>query len=174
MRRALLASLITAILVFGLLRYKTSSAPKSLRIAVGGPQPAAVAPPAPGPSPASAPSRAAPPATEVPRATEPARTAPPPPATTTSHTVAGPVETNQFGPVQVVLTVQGTKVTDVQTPELPTDRARSAYISSVAGPILRQEALTAQSAQIDTVSGATYTSDSFAQSLQAALTRAGV
>ena len=175
MRRAFLASLITAILVFGLLRYKTSSAPKSLRIAVGDPRPTAAASPSPGPSPADnedlAPTTEAPPRTAAP---PPATTAAPPPASTASHTVAGPVETNQFGPVEVVLTVQGTKVTDVQTPQLPTDRARSAYISSVAGPILRQEALTAQSAQIDTVSGATYTSYSFAQSLQAALTRAGI
>ncbi|HEU5003957.1 MAG TPA: FMN-binding protein [Actinomycetota bacterium] len=164
MRRALLVSLVTAVLVVGLLRYKTSSAPQSLRIAVGASPPAASASPTPGPD-----TEAPPPTTVAP----PAPTAAAPPATA-AHTVSGPVETNQFGPVQVVLTLQGSKITDVQTPELPTDRARSAYISSVAGPLLRREALAAQSAQIDTISGATYTSYSFAQSLQAALTKAGV
>ena len=49
---------------------------------------------------------------------------------------------------------------------------RSRYISQQAGPYLQQETLQAQSAQIDIVSGATYTSDSWAQSLQSALARA--
>ena len=52
---------------------------------------------------------------------------------------------------------------------VPNDRPRSAQISSIAAPILRREALAAQSASIDTVSGATYTSEAYAQSLQAAL-----
>ena len=88
--------------------------------------------------------------------------------------ISGPVETNQFGPVQVQITVSGSKITDVKTLALPTDRARSAYISSVAGPILTQEALQAQGTNIDSVSGASYTSYSFAQSLQAALSQAGL
>ena len=65
------------------------------------------------------------------------------------------------------------KVTDVVALELPTGR-RSGQISQYAGPILRQEALQAQSAKIDLVSGATYTSDAYTQSLQAALDQAGV
>jgi uncharacterized protein with FMN-binding domain len=58
--------------------------------------------------------------------------------------------------------------------QLPSDRARSQGISSDAGPQLRSEALRAQSARINTVSGATYTSDGYAQSLQSALDRAGI
>ena len=54
----------------------------------------------------------------------------------------------------------------------PFDRERSQYISQQAEPYLRQEALQAQSAQIDLVSGATYTSYSYAQSLQSALDKA--
>ncbi|MEA2566066.1 MAG: hypothetical protein QOD49_1243, partial [Actinomycetota bacterium] len=68
----------------------------------------------------------------------------------------------------------GQRVTDVRAPQLPYDRARSASISQYVAPVLRSEALAAQSAQIDTISGATYTSDAYAQSLQAALTQAGI
>ena len=67
----------------------------------------------------------------------------------------------------------GGKLTDVVALELPTGR-RSGQISNYAAPTLRQEALQAQSAKIDLVSGATYTSDAYTQSLQAALDQAGV
>ena len=63
-------------------------------------------------------------------------------------------------------------ITDVQAVQLPTDRAESAYISQQAGPWLRTEALKAQSANIDIISGATYTSQSYAQSLESALQQA--
>jgi len=60
----------------------------------------------------------------------------------------------------------------VKAIQLPSDRAQSAYISEVAGPLLRSEALQAQSAHIDIISGATYTSISYAQSLESALRQA--
>ena len=63
-------------------------------------------------------------------------------------------------------------ISDVQAVTLPTDRAESAYISSVVGPMLRTEVLQAQSANIDIISGATYTSQSYAQSLESALQQA--
>lgn len=85
----------------------------------------------------------------------------------------GPVEQNRYGPVQVRVTLSGNRIVDVQALELPTDRSRSYQISLFAGPELRQEALQAQSAQIHTVSGATYTSNGYRQSLQAALDQAG-
>jgi len=72
------------------------------------------------------------------------------------------------------LSAAGRRVTDVQAPQLPYDRPRSASISQYVAPVLRSEALAAQSAQIDTVPGATYTSDAYAQSLQAALAQAGM
>jgi uncharacterized protein with FMN-binding domain len=56
---------------------------------------------------------------------------------------------------------------------LPSDKPKSARISQAAGPRLRQEALSAQSANIDVVSGATYTSEGYAQSLQGALDQIG-
>lgn len=84
-------------------------------------------------------------------------------------TFAGGVVQIPFGPVQVQITVSGGKITDVQTLQMPSDRSRSAQIAAYSAPILRSEALTAQSAQIYIVSGATYTSDGYAQSLQSAL-----
>jgi uncharacterized protein with FMN-binding domain len=79
---------------------------------------------------------------------------------------------NRFGDVQVKVVVSNGHITDLQAVQLPSDRARSAYISQVAGPILRSEVLQAQSARIDIVSGATYTSESYAQSVESALQQA--
>jgi uncharacterized protein with FMN-binding domain len=89
-------------------------------------------------------------------------------------TITGPVVSTQFGTVQVQITVSGGKVTDVQALQLPNDRIRSMQISQYVGPILRSEALQAQSAQISLVSGATFTSEAYARSLQAALQQAGI
>jgi uncharacterized protein with FMN-binding domain len=76
-----------------------------------------------------------------------------------------------FGDVQVQLVISGGRITDVRPLQMPT-HARSGAISNYAGPQLRSEVLQAQSAQIDTVSGATYTSQAYAQSTQAALDQA--
>ena len=67
----------------------------------------------------------------------------------------------------------GGQITDVAALQLPSG-GRSGRISRAVEPILREEALQAQSANIDTVSGATYTSLAYAQSLQAALDQAGI
>ena len=90
-----------------------------------------------------------------------------------SATVDGPVVDTRYGAIQVEIVVSGGQLQDVVAIQLPTGR-RSGQISSAAAPILREEALQAQSASIDTVSGATYTSDAYAQSLQAALDQAGL
>jgi uncharacterized protein with FMN-binding domain len=87
--------------------------------------------------------------------------------------MTGPAVATMFGPVQVRVDLIGAHISDVQAVQLPSDFALSQQISAAAGPILRQEALKAQSAKIDTVSGATYTSQGYRQSLQAALDRAG-
>jgi uncharacterized protein with FMN-binding domain len=79
---------------------------------------------------------------------------------------------NQFGDTQVKITISGGRITDVQAVQLPFDRPRSAEISQYASPRLHDEVLQAQSAQIDSLSGATYTSDSYAQSVQSALDQA--
>lgn len=91
-----------------------------------------------------------------------------------SRTIVGPVETNFYGDVQVEIVVRGGQLVDVEATQLPSDRNRSREINSIAGPDLRQEALQARSARIDIISGATYTSVSYAQSLQGALDQAGL
>lgn len=73
-----------------------------------------------------------------------------------------------YGVVQVRITLVGSRLRDVTALSLP-QGGRSSDISSYAGPRLRQEALAAQSARIDTVSGASYTSAGYARSLQSAL-----
>jgi uncharacterized protein with FMN-binding domain len=83
--------------------------------------------------------------------------------------VLGPVVETKYGPVQVRVTLRSRRIVDVAATQLPSDLARSVEISNHAAPILHDEVLQAQSAQIDVVSGATYTSQGYIQSLQAAL-----
>ena len=87
----------------------------------------------------------------------------------TNGTVTGPVVQTPYGAVQVRVTSHGRHITNVTALRLPADTGYSQLLSQTAGPRLRQEALAAQSAHIDAVSGATYTSDGYAQSLQSAL-----
>jgi uncharacterized protein with FMN-binding domain len=90
----------------------------------------------------------------------------------TDGTVTGDTVSTRFGDVQVQVTISGGVITDVSALQLPSNDSHSARISQAAEPILRQEALTAQSANIDLLSGATYTSDAYARSLQSALDQA--
>ncbi|MEO6797814.1 MAG: FMN-binding protein [Candidatus Dormibacter sp.] len=78
----------------------------------------------------------------------------------------------RFGDVQVKVTITGGRIANVQGVQLPYDRQRSAEISQYAAPLLHDEVLQAQTAQVDSLSGATYTSDAYAQSVQAALDQA--
>jgi len=96
-------------------------------------------------------------------------------ATTTSDTVTivGAVEQNRYGAVQVSVTFTGNQITDVQTLQSPNRDRESVYIAQSSTPILAQEVLAAQSAKIDTVSGATYTSESYMQSVQSAIDQHG-
>jgi uncharacterized protein with FMN-binding domain len=84
-------------------------------------------------------------------------------------TVTGTVAQTQWGPVQVQITVQGKKILSATVLQIPSGNPRDQEINSYAVPILNQEASAASSAQIDTVSGATVTSDGYIQSLQAAI-----
>ncbi|WP_112262677.1 FMN-binding protein [Lentzea terrae] len=81
-----------------------------------------------------------------------------------TRTVSGPAVNTEEGTVQVQVTFQGTKITDVKALRAPNSNP-----TRMALPILRESALKAQSADIDTVSGATYTSEGYKQSLQAAI-----
>ncbi|MBV9096266.1 MAG: FMN-binding protein [Streptosporangiaceae bacterium] len=76
-----------------------------------------------------------------------------------------------YGLLDVKVTVTGTRITDVSVPSLQTAEPTSQQISEQAIPVLRSEVLSAQGAGIDAVSGATFTSEAYAQSLQAALDR---
>jgi uncharacterized protein with FMN-binding domain len=81
-----------------------------------------------------------------------------------AKTVSGPAVNTSEGTVQVQVTLQGTKITDVKALRAPNSNP-----TRMALPLLRASALKAQSADIDTVSGATATSEGYKQSLQAAI-----
>ncbi|WP_405878538.1 FMN-binding protein [Streptomyces sp. NBC_01136] len=93
---------------------------------------------------------------------------------TGTKTVTGDTVQTRWGPVQVRITLKNGKITDVTAVSYPSDNPRDQEINSYAIPQLRREALNAQSAQIDSVSGATYTSGGYKQSLQSALDSAGL
>jgi uncharacterized protein with FMN-binding domain len=87
-------------------------------------------------------------------------------------TYTGSVADAQWGYVQVQATIQGGRIANVQFLQYPSDRSRSIEINSYADPQLISEAIQAQSAQVDIVTGATDSSDAFIQSLSDALSQA--
>jgi uncharacterized protein with FMN-binding domain len=78
----------------------------------------------------------------------------------------------RYGAVQVAITVSGGQITDVSVPQYPNTERRDEEINAQAIPILISETKSAQNAQIDMVSGATFTSDGYTQSLQSAIDQA--
>ena len=111
----------------------------------------------------------------------PSPSASPSPSTTPSPSATAPSSTKTYtgdqvmtrwGPMQVEITVSGGKITAAQAVQYPSGNGRDAEINSYALPVLNQEVVDRQSAQIDTVSGATVTSDGYLQSLQSALDQA--
>jgi uncharacterized protein with FMN-binding domain len=90
-------------------------------------------------------------------------------SSTAPRTAVGDAYQNQFGTVQVQVTVSGKTITNVKFVQLTAYDQHSQEINSQAGPMLLQQTLDAQSANINGVSGATYTSTSYVQSLQSAL-----
>ncbi|MEU6277413.1 FMN-binding protein [Streptomyces populi] len=93
---------------------------------------------------------------------------------TGSRTVTGDTVQTRWGPVQVRITLKDGRITESAAVVYPSDNPRDQEINSYAIPQLRRETLAAQSARIDSVSGATYTSDGYRQSLQSALDSAGL
>jgi len=114
--------------------------------------------------PVLAPPRVPPPEPEVRRVSARMATTAGPVRTGTS-----PVYTTPFSVIQVRVTFTGKQLTRVETVELTGTGARTQAINDHAEPILREEALQAGSARIDVVSGATYTSQTYRRSLQAAI-----
>lgn len=166
-RRALIAIVTTVLALVLLLSFKTPDS-STLIAGKGTDLPAATSAPV-----ATVPATLSPEQDDTGVVATPAPTASAAPAGAIADgTQTGPAVNTRYGPVQVQVTIANGKVIDVTALELPFDRSRSAAISQYAEPILRSEALQAQNAQIDLVSGATYTSDAYAQSLQAALDQA--
>jgi uncharacterized protein with FMN-binding domain len=91
-----------------------------------------------------------------------------------SKTVTGSVTQTRWGPVQVQLKVAAGKITGVSVLQYPSGNGRDAEINNYALPILTQETISSQNANIDMVSGATVTSDGYLQSLQSALDQANL
>ncbi|MCU1671221.1 MAG: hypothetical protein JWP40_4148 [Blastococcus sp.] len=153
-RLAGLACLLGAavLLVLG----KAATAPPATKIALGRPQPS----PTPAPSSGAA-------------AAGRTGSAPVPPsggraASGGTGTFLGRPEDVGYGTVQVRVTLTTGRITDVQAVRLPSG-GRSSEIAAYAAPRLRSEVLAAQSANIDTVSGASFTSEGYARSVQSAL-----
>ncbi|MFE2043958.1 FMN-binding protein [Streptomyces sp. NPDC059477] len=87
-------------------------------------------------------------------------------------TVTGTAARTPYGPVQVRITVSGGRITGAETVQAPSG-GQSTQVTANAVPKLNQAAVAAGSARIDAVSGATYTSAGYKESLQSALDRAG-
>ncbi|MFB7944197.1 FMN-binding protein [Kitasatospora phosalacinea] len=90
-------------------------------------------------------------------------------ADASARTVTGSAADTRYGPVQVKVTVAGGRISSIDVVQYPTRDRRDQEINEYAIPVLNQEAIAAQSADIDVVSGATYTSDGYTRSLQSAL-----
>ncbi|WP_149184760.1 FMN-binding protein [Streptomyces sp. TRM49041] len=123
-------------------------------------------------SPRSAPASASPSPTRSAGTPSAPKTTSAPPAPTT-RTVTGAAIGTAHGPIQVQITLTGSRITAARAVKSPSSSPRTREISSTAIPKLNEATVQAQSADIDTVSGATYTSDGYRQSLQSALDRAG-
>jgi uncharacterized protein with FMN-binding domain len=89
-----------------------------------------------------------------------------------TRAVTGAVDNTQYGPMQVEVILQGRKITAVKVLQQTDTGTMSQQIDANAIPQLKRETLTAQSARIDAVSGASYTSAGYIQSLQSALDKA--
>lgn len=164
MRRVILAICATAAALALLLSFKTHTQP-----GIGTSPAAALGTPAPGtgdtaaaaaPSPAASAVKAKSTSKSTPKAST---------GSTTAKTVTGEAWPTIYGPVQVQVTVSAGKVTAVTATEYPEETPRDYQINSYAIPQLNSEATAAGSASIDSVSGATYTSQGYVGSLQSAL-----
>ncbi len=91
----------------------------------------------------------------------------------TTRSATGSVASYRYGQLSVTVTERGARITDVEMASLNETDSRSVEIDDQAVPQLRQEVLSAQSANIDGVSGATFTSEAYVQSLQSALDQLG-
>jgi uncharacterized protein with FMN-binding domain len=160
-KRGAITTLLTAIGVALLINFKTPSQQGlaafggHTAVAVGQPSTTSGASPSTGPTPSSGTT-----ATDTPQ-----------PTTAASKTYTGPAINYYFGTAQVQVTIANGQISSVVALQLPNE-GQSAWISQQVEPMLRSEVLSAQSANIDLISGATYTSQAYIQSLQGALDQA--
>jgi uncharacterized protein with FMN-binding domain len=168
MRRAILTLGSTAAGLAALLSFKTHST--AAAVADPGSSPAAASASAAGqPASVASPTKAKAKAKAKPRASAGAGSG----ASMATRTVTGAVESTMYGPMQVKVTLAGTRITNVAVVQETNDGQESQQIDSFSVPKLTAETLAAQSARIDTVSGATQTSTGYIGSLQSALDQAG-
>ena len=92
----------------------------------------------------------------------------------TAKKYTGDAVSTRYGDVQVEITVKNGTITDAQVTEVPWSNGRDQEINSRAVPVLNSEAVDAQSADIDMVSGATFTSQGYIESLQSAIDQANL
>ena len=87
-------------------------------------------------------------------------------------TYTGPVVDAYYGLIQIAAIIQGGQLVGIKVLKYPSDRRTSVFINEQALPLLQDEVISAQSANVDIISGATLTSEAFIRSLGAALTKA--
>ena len=170
MKRVILATFGTIAALVGLLSYKSHRPVASST--VGLPSAALATTAAPSHSARARRSSSAPPNRRRTTSSSPM------PRTTTAsgaaRTVMGSAVTTRYGVVQVKVVTSAKRITAVSFAQLTAFDGHSAEINNQAGPQLLQETLSAQSAHVDGVSGATYTSDGYRTSLQYALDQVGI
>jgi uncharacterized protein with FMN-binding domain len=176
MRRAVIATAGTVVALVALLDYKSSSGLHTSDVAVGASAgasaPATTTTPTTSPASGDTGGTAGSPGTTAPTSTAPTSTEP----TTTVPAAAsgswtGTDVSYRYGTIAVQITVADGRITAITVPQETAQDPRSESINSQAVPILTAEALKAQGLNFDVVSGATYTSDAFAQSFSSALNK---
>ncbi|MCL4392127.1 FMN-binding protein [Patescibacteria group bacterium] len=158
---------VSLFLIFGIYVLLSRSSPANQQVAATTPESSATAPLSRKKNPAS--SATAPTPAQSPMPTSQMHMGM---GTYKDGTYTGSVANAFFGNVQVQATISGGKITDVQFLQYPSDRSYSQYVNSQAMPYLTQEAIQAQSSNVNIVSGATQTSQAFQQSLASALSQA--
>ncbi|MFN8619566.1 MAG: FMN-binding protein [Chloroflexota bacterium] len=128
--------------------------------------------PTPAPSVDPLASPAASPAPDALACASPAASPLPSPSAIADVTLTGQTVDTRFGPVQVQVTLEGSTIVDVQPLQMPNDRPRSARITQIVTPMLHDDVIAQQSARIHVISGATYTVQAYAMSVQSALDQA--
>ncbi len=171
MRRAVLTLGTTAAGLAALLSFKTHSTATADAAAGTSGTPATAA--STGPTTVGVPTHPAAPAASTKASASPSSAKASAAASSATRIVTGSVERTPYGPMQVKVTLSGTRITQITVLQETNDGEESQQIDSFSIPELTSEALAAQSAHIDSVSGATQTSAGYIGSLQSALDQAG-